>query len=55
MDSTLVQLLNHIYDLEQEKAVLLDFFETNRTLLEANNTTVPGVAPKPQAPEQPEG
>jgi hypothetical protein len=49
MDATLAQLLNHIYDLEQEKAAFVDFFEKNRKVLEANNTNLPeGVAPNPE-------
>ncbi len=55
MDATLVQLLDHIYDLEQEKAVFVKFLLQNEAVLRAANAVVPGLPDQPttQAPEEP--
>lgn len=43
MDSTLIQLINHIFDLESEKKILTDFLLRNEAVLRAANAEVPGL------------
>lgn len=52
MDATLAQILNHIYDLETEKAQLIDFIKKNEGVLRQANAEMPVLdQPAPAAAE----
>lgn len=51
MDSTLAQLLNHIYDVEAENKLLKEFIQANEGVLKRANVAVPGMESQSESPQ----